>query len=75
MTSLQTGLENGEAVQKDFVLLSQSLQRELERLRGQNTTVSIFYNLFTFSFFDGNLSFCDCFIGLTAQMGTRGRCQ
>ncbi|XP_073985479.1 uncharacterized protein isoform X2 [Rhodnius prolixus] len=39
LTSLQTGLENGEAVQKDFVLLSQSLQRELERLRGQNTTL------------------------------------
>ncbi|BES95234.1 Rabaptin-like protein [Nesidiocoris tenuis] len=36
LLSLQTGLENGEAVQKDFVLLSQSLQKELERLREQH---------------------------------------
>uniref|UniRef100_A0A0K8SQD2 FYVE-type domain-containing protein n=1 Tax=Lygus hesperus TaxID=30085 RepID=A0A0K8SQD2_LYGHE len=36
LLSLQTGLENGEAVQKDFVRLSQSLQKELERLREQH---------------------------------------
>lgn len=40
LISLQTGLENGEAVQKDFVRLAQSLQKELERLRGQNNVVS-----------------------------------
>ncbi|XP_024081138.1 rab GTPase-binding effector protein 1 isoform X2 [Cimex lectularius] len=39
LASLQTGLENGEAVQKDFVMLSQSLQKELERLRGQNNVL------------------------------------
>lgn len=39
LISLQTGLENGEAVQKDFVRLSQSLQKELERLRVQNNVL------------------------------------
>lgn len=39
VTSLQTELDNGETVQKDFVLLSQSLQQELERIRGADTQV------------------------------------
>jgi len=39
VTSLQTELDNGETVQKDFVLLSQSLQQELERIRSADTQV------------------------------------
>lgn len=33
-------LDNSEKVQKDFVLLSQSLQQELEKIRGAETEVS-----------------------------------
>lgn len=37
--SLQEQLDNSEAVQKDFVRLSQSLQIELEKIRKENTEV------------------------------------
>lgn len=36
---LQTELGNSEAVQKDFVRLSQSLQMELEKIRAADTAV------------------------------------
>lgn len=39
VSSLQTELDNSEKVQKDFVLLSQSLQQELEKIRGAETEV------------------------------------
>lgn len=39
ITSLQQELDNCEAVQKDFVLLSQSLQVQLERIRGSDSQV------------------------------------
>lgn len=39
VSSLQNELDNSEKVQKDFVLLSQSLQRELEKIREAETEV------------------------------------
>lgn len=39
MGSLQQQLDTSEAVQKDFVKLSQSLQIELEKIRGADTEV------------------------------------
>ncbi|KAK7604017.1 hypothetical protein V9T40_004290 [Parthenolecanium corni] len=39
ISSLQMELDNSEKVQKDFVLLSQSLQQELEKIRGAETEV------------------------------------
>lgn len=47
VTSLQTELDNGETVQKDFVLLSQSLQQELERIRSADTQVRVYLNFET----------------------------
>lgn len=47
VTSLQTELDNGETVQKDFVLLSQSLQQELERIRSADTQVRVCLNFKT----------------------------
>lgn len=47
VTSLQTELDNGETVQKDFVLLSQSLQQELERIRSADTQVRVCLNFET----------------------------
>ncbi len=40
VSSLQTELDNSEKVQKDFVLLSQSLQQELEKIRSAETEVN-----------------------------------
>lgn len=48
VTSLQTELDNGETVQKDFVLLSQSLQQELERIRSADTQVRVCLNFETY---------------------------
>lgn len=39
MGSLQQQLDTSEVVQKDFVRLSQSLQIELEKIRGADTEV------------------------------------
>lgn len=39
VASLQQELDNSEAVQKDFVRLSQSLQVELEKIRAEDTQV------------------------------------
>lgn len=39
LSVLQTELGNSEAVQKDFVRLSQSLQMELEKIRAADTAV------------------------------------
>ena len=39
MSVLQEDLANNEAVQKDFVKLSQSLQMQLEKIRSENTQV------------------------------------
>lgn len=39
MSVLQQDLSNNEAVQKDFVRLSQSLQMELEKIRAADTQV------------------------------------
>lgn len=39
MSVLQQELGNSEAVQKDFVRLSQSLQMELEKIRAADTQV------------------------------------
>lgn len=39
MGSLQQELDTSETVQKDFVKLSQSLQVELEKIRGADTEV------------------------------------
>lgn len=41
--ALQTDLTNSEEVQRDFVRLSQSLQRELERIRESGTLVIFIY--------------------------------
>lgn len=43
VSSLQTELDNSEKVQKDFVLLTKSLQQELEKIRAAETEVSDFY--------------------------------
>lgn len=39
VASLQNELDNSEKVQKDFVLLSQSLQQELEKIRSSENEV------------------------------------
>lgn len=45
--SLQSELDTSEAVQKDFVQLSQSLQIQLEKIR-QSEQVDIYLDIFIF---------------------------